>query len=133
LVGEQSLFAKEFTRRGEVSTSSWLGIGFQRRGIGTEMRSAVLELAFSHLGARTARTAWLDGNDASRRVAEKLGYLAAGTRTESPRGVAVVAHDVLLERTDWRSPVRVEVAGLADSRTLLGAQPPSALSAAGSD
>jgi RimJ/RimL family protein N-acetyltransferase len=134
LVGEQSVFAKAFARRREVSTGSWLGMPFQRRGIGTDMRAAVLELAFSHLDARAATSAWLEGNDASRRVSEKLGYAPAGTRTESPRGVELTAHDVRLERAHWRSPVRVVVTGLEPACPLLGAaQDPSDLSAVDSD
>jgi len=121
LVGTQSVIAKEFASRREISTGSWLGLAFQRHGIGTEMRAAVLELGFSHLRAVAATTAWLEGNDASRRVSEKLGYLPTGTRTESPRGTPLVAHDVRLERARWRSPIRLEVAGLEDARPLLGA------------
>jgi RimJ/RimL family protein N-acetyltransferase len=120
LVGTQSVLAKEFASRREISTGSWLGQAFQRRGLGTEMRAAVLELGFSHLGAVAATTAWLEGNDASRRVSEKLGYLPTGTRTESPRGTPLVAHDVRLERGRWRSPIPLEVEGVEDVRPLLG-------------
>lgn len=133
LVGTQSLFAKGFGERGEVTTGSWVGAAFQRRGIGTEMRSAALELGFSGLGARAAVSSWLDGNDASRRVSEKLGYEPAGMHTESPRGLAVAAHDTRLERARWHAPVPVEISGLAPALALFGATQPSERSAAPSD
>jgi RimJ/RimL family protein N-acetyltransferase len=133
LAGEQSVSAKDFGRAGEVSTGSWLGMSFQRRGIGTEMRAAALAFAFSGLGARAARSAWLDGNEASRRVSEKLGYHRAGTHVESPRGVAVTAHDLRLERAGWTPPVPVEITGLEPALPLFRAQPPRARSAPPSD
>jgi len=120
LVGGQSVFAKELASRHEISTGSWLGMAFQRRGIGTEMRAAALELGFAHLGARAANSAWLTGNEGSRRVSEKLGYLPSGTLTVSPRGTAVVAYEVRLEAERWRSPVPVEVEGLEAARPLFG-------------
>lgn len=133
LVGEQSLFGRDFAHKREVSTGSWLGMAFQRRGIGTEMRSAALQLAFAGLGAGVASSAWLDGNDSSRGVSERLGYLPAGTHSESPRGVAVTAHDLRLGRADWRSPVPVEITGLEPALALLGADQPSERRAAPSD
>lgn len=45
---------------------------------GTEMRAAVLHLAFEGLGARYARSGTLDGNGASLRVSEKNGYVPQG-------------------------------------------------------
>lgn len=125
LAGSQTLAAERFAERREVSTGSWLGQAFQGRGLGTEMRAAVLELAFGGLGAAAATSAWLEGNDASRRVSEKLGYVETHTTTQSPRGAPVVAHDVRLERRAWRCPVPVRVDGVAPCRALLGvAEPP---------
>ncbi len=84
------------------------------------MRAAVLELAFRGLGADLATSGWLEGNDASRRVSEKLGYRETGVRTESPRGRSVVAHDVVIERSAWRSPVAVHLEGLEPCLALFG-------------
>ena len=39
-----------------VGTGSWLGRPYQGRGIGKEMRGAVLALAFDGLGAEVAET-----------------------------------------------------------------------------
>ena len=50
----------------------------QGRGLGVEMRAAVLHLAFAGLGALEAQTsAWID-NVASQRVSLRLGYLRDG-------------------------------------------------------
>lgn len=52
LVGTQSVGAESFAESRRVSTGSLLGAEHQRRGLGTEMRAAVLELAFAGLAAR---------------------------------------------------------------------------------
>ena len=54
VIGEQTMRAEDFAITRAVWTGSWLGIKHQRRGFGTEMRAAVLMLAFDHLGATTA-------------------------------------------------------------------------------
>jgi len=120
LVGTQGIGAERFAEERSVTTGSWLGQAHQRRGIGTEMRAAVLELAFRGLGAGTAVSAWLEGNEASRRVSEKLGYRVGGVRTERPRGEPVVAHQVELRRADWRCPVAVRLEGLEACLPLFG-------------
>lgn len=124
LVGTQGLSAARFVTERTVATGSWLGRAHQRRGIGTEMRAAALELAFTRLGARAATSNWLVGNEASRRVSEKLGYDVIGETTHSPRpGEAVRAWDVRRERTGWCSPVAVTVAGLEPCLALFDATP----------
>src|SRR4051812_42703472 len=50
VVGEQTLGARQLDITGEVGTGSWLGRRYQGQGIGTEMRAAVLHLAFEGLG-----------------------------------------------------------------------------------
>jgi RimJ/RimL family protein N-acetyltransferase len=121
LVGTQGLLAEHFSAERVVSTGSWLGQAFQGRGIGTEMRTAVLELAFRGLGARAAKSGWLEGNLASARVAEKLGYTQTGVSEISPRGEVVPHHDMRLERVDWVPAVRVEIVGLEPALALFGA------------
>jgi RimJ/RimL family protein N-acetyltransferase len=124
-VGGQTVGAERFAETRRVSTGSWLGAPYQRRGLGTEMRAAVLELAFRGLGAEAADSAWLAGNDASRRVSEKLGYREVGRSTQSPRGTPVVSHDVAIERERWRSPHSVEIFGLPPCLPLFGLGPPA--------
>jgi RimJ/RimL family protein N-acetyltransferase len=125
LVGTQTLLAADFAKTREVATGSWVGAARQGHGVGTEMRAAVLELAFSGLGAVAATSGWLEGNRASARVSEKLGYRETGVGTTIPRGVPVPHHDVRLEHGDWRTPVPVEIVGLEPALPLFGVTPPA--------
>jgi RimJ/RimL family protein N-acetyltransferase len=120
LAGVQALYGKNFAGSRVVGTGSWLGSRFQRRGIGTEMRAAVLELAFRGLGAEVARSGAIEGNLASPRVSEKLGYRVVGIGQVAPRGVAVEHTDVELRREDWRPPVPVEFSGIEPCLPLFG-------------
>lgn len=121
LVGTQEVYATEFARRRGAGSGSWLGRAFQGRGIGTEMRAGILELAFAGLGAAFAESDWLEGNEASRRVSEKLGYRDAELIEASPRGDPVPQHRVRLDRADWRSPFAVVIEGLDPCRHLFDA------------
>jgi RimJ/RimL family protein N-acetyltransferase len=120
LVGTQGMQAEEFDERRSVHTGSWLGRRYQRRGIGTEMRTAILELAFRGLGAARAESSWLAGNEASRRVSEKLGYVEYAIGEKSPRGTPVVEHGVEIERAAWRCPIAVEIESLERCLPLFG-------------
>lgn len=64
----QDLKGSDFTKFGTVTTFSWLAPGQRGRGIGTEMRAAVLHLAFAGLGAREAESDAFTDNHASNRV-----------------------------------------------------------------
>ena len=120
-VGTQSLRAERFATHREVDTGSWLGLAFQRRGLGTEMRAAVLELAFRGLGARAATSSSFFGNESSKRVSEKLGYRVVGTSTATPRGETVSKYDLRIEREEWRCPFEVELEGVEPCLPLFGA------------
>ena len=119
-IGSQSMRAQDFPTRHEVDTGSWLGEAFQRQGIGTEMRTALLELAFRVLGAEAALSGSVIGNESSKRVSEKLGYSVVGTSTIAPRGEPVEKYDFKLERNDWQPPFAVEIEGLEDCFALFG-------------
>lgn len=73
-VGAQGLSAVGFPVRREVATGSWLGLPYQRQGLGKEMRAAVLVLAFAHLGALSAVTGAFTDNIAAIKVSRALGY-----------------------------------------------------------
>ena len=79
LIGMQDVGARDFTLLHQVSTASWLVRAQQGKGLGREMREAVLLWAFDHLGARAAFSGAYAWNDASRAVSEKLGYRPNGT------------------------------------------------------
>jgi RimJ/RimL family protein N-acetyltransferase len=121
VAGTQGISARRFADRRVVGTGSWLGGRFQNRGIGTEMRAAVLELAFRGLGAVAAESGAVAGNARSLRISEKLGYRIVGRRTLAPRGEPVSHDDLRLERGDWRAPVPVELEGLDPCLPLFGA------------
>jgi RimJ/RimL family protein N-acetyltransferase/predicted GNAT family acetyltransferase len=94
-----------------VTTGSWLGRAYQGRGLGTEMRAAVLTYAFERLGAAVARSGAIGGNEQSLGVSRKLGYEVVGSHFVSPRGEPVEHTDVELRRERFVSPVPVEVVG----------------------
>jgi RimJ/RimL family protein N-acetyltransferase len=130
-IGIQDLTARDFATRRSVLTGSWLGSAFHGRGLGTEMRAAMLWLAFQELGALEAVSGYVDGNDASRRVSEKLGYVSNGMRIQAPKGSPVIEHIVRATPDSWTSDlVPVEVEGLDACRGLFGevALPPGAWS-----
>jgi RimJ/RimL family protein N-acetyltransferase len=120
-IGSQSMRGENFPTRREVDTGSWLGQAFQRQGIGTEMRTALLELAFRHLGAEAALSGSILGNESSKRVSEKLGYSVVGTSTIAPRGEPVEKYDFRLERSDWQPAFAVEIEGADACLPLFGA------------
>ena len=120
LAGIQALESKDFAGTLTVGTGSWLGRRFQGRGVGTAMRTAVLELAFRGIGAKAARSGAVDGNFASARVSEKLGYREIGRGTVAPRGVEQLHTDFELRREDWRPPLPVEIEGLGPCLSLFG-------------
>jgi len=120
VMGTQGLDAEEFAVRRTAETGSWLGQRFQRQGYGTEMRAAMLALLFEGLGGEGATSGVLDGNPASARVSEKLGYVVAGESTAAPRGVPVRQRNFRLERARWRPAFPVEIAGLEPCLPLFG-------------
>jgi RimJ/RimL family protein N-acetyltransferase len=120
-IGSQGMRATDFPTRREVDTGSWLGQAFQGQGIGTEMRTAMLELAFRVLAAEAALSGSIFGNESSKRVSEKLGYAVVGTSTIAPRGEPVEKYDFRLERKDWRPSFPVEIEGAEPCLPLFGA------------
>ena len=107
-----------------VRSGSWLTASAQGRGLGVEMRAAVLHLAFAGLGALEAQTsAWID-NEASQRVSLRLGYRAgrrgaAGSprRADAAPALPAAARGVGARTTS----TGIELHGLAPCLPLLGA------------
>jgi len=120
-IGVQELNAREFAARRTVGSGSWLGRPFQGRRFGTEMRGAVLDLAFRGLGATAAESGALAGNVASARVSERLGYVPAGESTASPRGDPVRVQRYRIERATWLAAGRApaSISGLEACLPLL--------------
>lgn len=122
-IGIQDVFSTDFAIRRTVGTGSWLGRDHQGRGLGTEMRSAVLAFAFDHLGAVRAESSALDGSAASERISTRLGYRDNGTDIIAVEGRRRIDRRFVMELDDWRAAERltVEVEGLEPCLPLLGA------------
>jgi RimJ/RimL family protein N-acetyltransferase len=101
LVGYQGLEGDDFARLRTVDSSSFLTGSARGQGLGKQMRSAVLALAFGGLGARFAITsAWAD-NHASLSVSRALGYVDNGVSVhQRGEGAAEMAH-MRLTREQW--------------------------------
>ena len=109
VMGTQSIDARQFSILREVGTGSWLGREFQGQGYGTEMRAAVLDLAFAGLGAEYVTSEAFADNEASYRVSRKLGYRDDGIERLVVRGAPVVGRRLRLDREGWASARTVEV------------------------
>jgi len=122
VVGTQSMSAADFAVLREVATGSWLGQAHQGRGIGTEMRAAVLHLAFAGLGADYATSGAFTDNLASKGVSQKLGYSDDGVERLVRRGEAGTVLRLRLDRATWlaRRTVPVTISGLEPCLTLFG-------------
>jgi RimJ/RimL family protein N-acetyltransferase len=120
LIGIQGSDARDFVARRTAETGSWIGQWFQRQGYGTEMRAAILAFLFEGLDADVATSGALEGNVASARVSEKLGYSRAGENLAAPRGEPVSNRLFRLERADWHPPFEVEIVGLEPCLPLFG-------------
>jgi RimJ/RimL family protein N-acetyltransferase len=121
-VGQQDIRAHDFAITREVSTGSWLGRRHHGQGIGTEMRAAVLHLAFAGLGAEEAVSSAFEHNAASRAVSRKLGYQPDGVERRAIRGTMTLDHRLRLTRATWerKHTVPVTIHGLTPCLPLLG-------------
>ncbi|MEV5988824.1 GNAT family N-acetyltransferase [Streptomyces sp. NPDC052051] len=112
VVGTQGISARDFSVRREVGTGSWLGRAYHRQGLGTEMRAAVLHLAFAGLGAQHAVSGAYADNTASLTVSRKLGYQEDGIERHAVRAKPAVLHRLRLTAEQWQqhrlAPVKVE-------------------------
>jgi RimJ/RimL family protein N-acetyltransferase len=122
-LGVQDIGAKHFATARTVSTGSWLVLRAQGRGVGKEMRAAVLHLAFAGLGAVEAYTSAFEDNPASLAVTRALGYRSNGSFVDAREDKAVRHFEFVLSRSDWEERQRddITVAGLDPCLPFLGA------------
>jgi RimJ/RimL family protein N-acetyltransferase len=115
-IGMQALEGPDYGAERTVDSWSWLEKARRGQGLGKQMRAAILELAFRHLGARCAITSAVLGNAGSLGVSRSLGYV------ESHQSVLSHSNETLqhlrLEADSWTSSglgadVRVEGVGPA--------------------
>ena len=122
VVGSQGIQAKQFGGVGSVVSGSWLGPDVRNRGIGKEMRAAILHFAFAGLGARRSESAAYDDNERSIGVSRHLGYRDNGVHRTTRGDGAGWQLQFVLERDDWEQKRRndIEIVGLEACRELFG-------------
>lgn len=128
VVGTQGITARDFATVREINSGSWLGIHHQGKGIGTEMRTAILDLAFTGLGAAEAVSTAFDDNAASVGVSRKLGYTDDGISRISRRGERATELRFRLPRATWLATPHppTKITALSPCLPLFGAATPPA-------
>jgi RimJ/RimL family protein N-acetyltransferase len=121
VVGVQWLEGPDYRSDRTVDSSSWLVPGARGRGLGVQMRAAVLALAFGSLQARAAVSSAVVTNAASLGVSRRLGYVDTHTSVLAHSGQTL--QHVRLEATRWAAspwPGRVTVEGVEAALPLFG-------------
>lgn len=123
LVGVQDVGAEKFAITRSVSTGSWIGLPFQGKGIGKEMRTAVLHFAFEGLGALEAHTSAFHDNPSSVGVTKALGYRDNGSYLDDREGTTTRHLRFVMSRDDWLPRRRddITIEGLEPCLEMLGA------------
>lgn len=122
LVGQQNITGADFKNLRTVNSFSFLARAHQGRGLGKEMRSAVLHLAFVGLGALRAESDAFHDNLASIGVSRSLGYRDNGTMlAPRPSGAAEMLR-FLMKREQWATGRRddIQIHGLDGALPILG-------------
>ncbi len=121
-VGCQDLLADDFGRLRSVRTGSWLARTHQGRGLGKEMRAAILHLAFAGLGAEEALSGAFWDNAASLGTSRSLGYEDNGEQRALRRDVPDRTIGLRLTRDRWSARQRqdIEIEGLGPCLELFG-------------
>ena len=124
-VGMQDLIGNGFADFGTVETFSWLSSDVRQRGIGAEMRAAILHLGFEGLGAKEAHSEANIDNAGSNGVSERLGYERNGTSWATCNGKPVLGQRWRLERSRWHASrgSDIELTGVDACRTALHIEP----------
>lgn len=133
LVGAQALHAQGFHQTRVASSGSWLALRHHGKGIGKEMRAAILHLAFVGLGAVRCESAAFENNASSRGVSRSLGYEENGDSIELQRGEPARMVRYKLERSVWEKRRRddIVIEGLESALPMfsLSPTPPEATAA----
>jgi RimJ/RimL family protein N-acetyltransferase len=122
VVASQGIGGRDFAILREVSTGSWVGRRHHGQGIGTEMRAAVLHLAFAGLQAEFATSGAFADNAASLAISRKLGYADDGVERFVVRGRPVLSRRLRLDRACWQAhrTIPVEISGLPECQSFFG-------------
>jgi RimJ/RimL family protein N-acetyltransferase len=120
-VGVQWLEGPDWTSDRTVDSSSWLVAPARGRGLGKQMRAAVLALAFGRLGAAAAISSAVLGNGGSLGVSRALGYRDTHRSVLEHSGETL--QHVRLEASAWSASGLahgVVVDGVAEALPLFG-------------
>lgn len=120
-VGEQTITGVSFSTLATVTTFSWLSIDERGRGLGREMRAAVLHLAFDGLGAKEAASDAFVDNHSSNAISRGLGYEFNGTEWATRRGEPALLNRWRLTKDTWATRRRddIELDNVTACRALL--------------
>ncbi|MGN6752760.1 MAG: GNAT family N-acetyltransferase [Intrasporangium sp.] len=121
VIGGQWLEGPEWAADRTVDSSSWLVASSRGKGLGRQMRGAVLELAFGSLGAVAAVTSAYVENAPSLGVSRGLGYRETHTSVLEHNGRRL--QHLRMEAAEWReaghgAPVTVQ--GVAAAMPFFG-------------
>lgn len=120
LIGVQTLEGEDFPELRTVDSASWLTPAVRGRGLGVAMRTAVLGLAFDHLGALAAITSATLDNQASLGVSRRIGYLDNGFGFVHSRAGRVMLQHLRLPVENWTHSDEVEAGGVDPCRPWFG-------------
>lgn len=122
-VGMQGIHADNFPAVRSFESGSWLAASAQGRGIGIEMRLAVLHLAFDGFGALEALSGAFLTNPRSMAVSRRLGYEDNGIQRNRRAGQEGAEHLNFRMTADRFARIRrddVVMEGVAGVREVLG-------------
>lgn len=103
-----------------VETGSWLLRPEHGKGVGTEVRQAMLALIFDGMGKDYALTASFDNNPASIAVTQKLGYTRLESEFVNNRGERREVLKFELHRDNWTRVDGISWTGLEPALNYLG-------------
>lgn len=108
-VGMQDLIGVSFSTFGTVTSFSWVSADHRRRGLGHEMREAILHLAFDSLGAKEASSDAFVDNRGSNTISRDLGYEPNGSDWATRHGEPTLLNRWRLTRDMWEQHRRDDV------------------------
>lgn len=124
LVGVQGFSTRDYLVLRAGETGSWLGRGFQGKGIGTAMRQVICAFLIDHVDARLITSAAFADNPASLAVSRKTGYTDNGSEPFNRLGKPVTLRRTVLEPANLvRYQHSLTVAGLKEFRQSIGLDP----------
>ena len=121
LVGCQGFGTSDYLVLRTGETGSWLGRGFQGKGIGTAMRQVICAFLIDHVDAQHITSAAFADNPASLAVSRKTGYTDNGSEPFNRMGKPATLRRIALDPASLvRYQHALTVAGLPEFRASIG-------------